>query len=204
MTPDGMPLVWWPVGIPASSVSTVRTSCWRLRAVHSGVVIFSMAVRPASATVWWHGWRRGFRDSRSPGCIAAVPAAHPRGRWRAGGADQRRRSGHRLGRPGHAEAGAVDGRARRPTAGAGAGRRRGRIRFPCRGQTPGAALDAAERARMVVPADVRAAAPVASLFLANNPAFVAKVLAHPPRLARTELEPSVSAGSDITVRGARS
>ena len=32
-------------------------------------------------------------------------------------------------------------------------------------------------------------------YLRNNPAFVLKVLAHPPRLAQTPLGPSVAGGS---------
>jgi len=41
-------------------------------------------------------------------------------------------------------------------------------------------------------------------YLRNNPPFVLKVLAHPPRLAQTPLVPSGSCGSEIAARGDRS
>ena len=40
-------------------------------------------------------------------------------------------------------------------------------------------------------------------YLRNNPAFVLKVLAHPPRLAQTPLGPSVAGGSEITPGASR-
>ena len=40
-------------------------------------------------------------------------------------------------------------------------------------------------------------------YLRNNPAFVLKVLAHPPRLAQTPLGSSVAGGSGITPGASR-
>ncbi len=149
MTPDGMPMVW--AGQRAGAADMTR--------VYGPDLMLALAERAAA-----HGWRSFFyggKDGvpdqlvataagalsrlrrRSGTLLAAVPAADAGGGRRDRRRDQRVRCRHRLGRAEHAEAGALDGRARRPAEGAGAARRRRRVRLPRRHAAAGAALDAA-------------------------------------------------------------
>src|SRR5688572_5237424 len=94
---------------------------------------------------------------------AAVPPPHAGGGRAGGGTDQRGRSRRRVGRPEHAEAGILDGRARRTARRAGTDWRRRRLRLSRRPEAAGAALDAAVRAGMAVPPRHRAATAVEAI-----------------------------------------
>src|SRR5688572_28385488 len=94
---------------------------------------------------------------------AAVPPPHAGGGRAGGGTDQRGRSRRRVGRPEHAEAGILDGRARRTARRGGTDWRRRRLRLSRRPEAAAAALDAAVRAGMAVPPRHRAATAVEAI-----------------------------------------
>src|SRR5919107_1700846 len=115
--------------------------------------------------------------------VAAVSRAERGGARRGRGAHQRLRRRRGLGGHGPTEAGEVDGPDARPPRGAGARRRRRRVRLPRRDAAAGAAVDAARRARMELSPRARAAPAVAPL-RALQPALRRRVrppVRHTPR-----------------------
>ena len=101
-------------------------------------------------------------EERFPGLVVVGTESPPFRAADAGGA--RRRDGPhprgparpRVGRPQHAQAGALDGGARRSSRGAGAARCRRRVRHPRRDAEAGARLDAALGTRVALPPVSRA------------------------------------------------
>ena len=176
VTPDGMPLVW--ISKRRGFRNTTR--------VYGPDLMLAVCERSLATGYrhFFYGGQEGVPDrlvrrleKRFPGTrcrrhvLAAVQVPDAGGERRHHPAHQRCEAGHRLGRAGHAEAGAMDGGPRRPAHGVGARRRRRRVRLSRRRETSGAAVDAAERARMVLPAGDEPKR-LGRRYLVNNPSFV--------------------------------